>query len=72
MDARTRIIQVTEIEFPGSQVFFDETSERFICFRIKDDSGRQISLVHPNLYRSEVDTLSDEELRSLIRRNCGF
>jgi len=69
---RARIRRITEEEFPGHVVIFDEDSTRDIRFRIEDRDGTLRSEAFPHEHPSVIEDMTEEALRSYIRRLCGF
>jgi hypothetical protein len=66
-----RIRRLAGEEFSGCLVKFDEDAIPRIRFRIETSSGIRLSNAFPHLEVEEVENLTDDELRSHIRRLCG-
>ena len=63
-----RIKRIVEEEFSGCSVVFDQNAWPFIRFHIQDSQGAMRSQSYPRYSIAELEKLSDEKLRSAIRR----
>jgi hypothetical protein len=59
-------------EFPGSTVEFDDSMRSMIRFRIDDSTGTPLSRALPHFAPTEIDDWSEDKLREVIRKLCGF
>lgn len=72
MDLKERIATIAEQEFPGARVIFDEQAGHMIRWRIDSATGQPLSRGFPHYSPSEIEDISDEKIRALIRTTCGF
>jgi hypothetical protein len=66
-----RIRSVVADDFPHYSVVFDEDAWPMVRFRIQDMSGTMLSRACPPFELWELEGLTKDDLRSMIRRLCG-
>lgn len=71
-EQKARIRRIAGDEFPDHMVVFDESPESAVRFRVQHRDGTIRTHAHPHWSLPELEAVSDEQLRSLIRELCGF
>jgi hypothetical protein len=70
MDTKNRMTRVAEAAIPGATIIFEASDRRYIRFSIEDENGQRISQPFPTVYRSDIKSMDDKELRKYLRKLC--
>jgi len=65
-----RIKRIVEAEFSHCSAVFDPHGWPIVRFRVKDAHGTVMSRTHADFSLADLENMTDQKLRSVIRRRC--
>jgi hypothetical protein len=65
-----RIKRIVEEEFSPCSAVFDPRGWPIVRFRVKDTRGTVMSRTHADFSLADLENMTDQKLRSVIRRRC--